>query len=228
MRDLIRAFAEDVAEHLPIAPPVVEIGARAAEGQEHIADLRPLFPGMEYLGCDVQEGPGVDRVEDVHALSFEDESVGAVISLDTLEHVADPLRALEEIHRVLRPGGVVAISSVMFFPIHAHPWDYWRFTPEGFTQLLAPFEARLVVPYGYDLMPETVFGIGVKGPADLRLDRLPRTTAMCDAWARGLRVDLGPLRFSARQLWGMAARASLDATRDRLRRPRRSVRSGQG
>ncbi|MEQ1787214.1 MAG: class I SAM-dependent methyltransferase [Acidimicrobiales bacterium] len=217
MRDLIRAFAEDVATHLPIAPPIVEIGARAAAGQEGIADLRSLFPGREYIGCDVQDGPGVDRIEDVHALSFPDESIGAVLSLDTLEHVADPLRALQEIHRVLKPGGVVAISSVMFFPIHAHPWDYWRFTPEGFAQLLQPFESSLVLPYGYELMPETVFGIGVKGPAELSTDLLPRTTAMCDAWARGLRVDLGPLRFSARQLWGMAAKASLDATRERIR-----------
>ena len=65
-----------------------------------------------------------------------------MICLETLEHVADPIRAVEEMHRVLRPGGVLAISSLMFFPIHAHPWDYWRFTPEGFERLLEPFESR--------------------------------------------------------------------------------------
>ena len=71
------------------------------------------------------------------------------------------------VHRVtgvLEPGGVLAISSLMFFPIHAHPWDYWRFTPEAFELLLAPFESRLVIAQGASILPEGIFGVGVKGP----------------------------------------------------------------
>src|SRR5690606_11290226 len=191
------------------AEPLVEIGARAAEGQEGIADLRSIFGAGDHIGCDIQEGPGVDRIEDVHALSFEDASVGTIICLETLEHVADPLRAVAEMHRALRPGGVLAISSLMFFPIHAHPWDYWRFTPEGFDLLLQPFESRLVVAQGWDLMPEGVFGIGVKGPdPDLGPHRLPRTQRIADHWGRGKRVDFGPMRLSVRELWGHTLRES--------------------
>jgi hypothetical protein len=101
----------------------------------------------------------------------------------------------------------------MFFPIHAHPWDYWRFTPEGFELLLQPFESRLVVAQGWDLMPEGVFGIGVKGPADLRPEHLPRTTEIARTWGEGKRVDLGPMRMSVRELW----RFTLDQTRAALR-----------
>ena len=73
----------------------------AADGQEAIADLRPLFGAREHIGCDIQEGPGVDRIEDIHALTFDDDSIGTIICLETLEHVADPLRAVQEMHRVL-------------------------------------------------------------------------------------------------------------------------------
>jgi SAM-dependent methyltransferase len=218
MRPAVLEFARDVAAHLPLAEPLVELGARAAEGQEDIADLRGIFGAEEHIGCDIQEGLGVDRIEDIHALTFPDASVGTIICLETLEHVADPLRAVEEMHRVLQPGGVLAISSLMFFPIHAHPWDYWRFTPEGFELLLRPFESSLVVAQGWELMPEGVFGIGVKGPADLTPGLLPRTREIAELWGAGQRVDLGPMRMSMRELWRFTLGQTRDALRDKVRR----------
>lgn len=215
MRPAVLEFARDVAASFPIESPLVEIGARAAEGQEGIADLRSIFGAAEHIGCDIQEGPGVDRIEDIHQLSFDDDSVGTIICLETLEHVADPLRAVKEMHRVLRPGGVLAISSLMFFPIHAHPWDFWRFTPEGFELLLEPFESKLVVAQGWDQMPEGVFGIGVKGPAELGVDQLPRTMNIADNWDGGKRVDLGPIRLSVRDLWKLTLKHSAASARDR-------------
>jgi SAM-dependent methyltransferase len=202
MRYAALQFAHDVAENFTIAEPLVEIGSRAAEGQEEIADMRPIFGAKHHIGCDIQEGPGVDRIEDVHHLTFADDEVGTIICLETLEHVADPIRAVEEMHRVLRPGGVLAISSLMFFPIHEHPWDYWRFTPEGFEKLLEPFQTRLVLAHGWELMPEGVYGIGIKGPdPDLGPHRLPRIDRLGKHWDDGLPVDFGPIRLSTRDLW---------------------------
>jgi SAM-dependent methyltransferase len=222
MRPSVRDFAVDVAEGFPIAAPLVEIGARAAAGQEDQADLRAIFGVEPYIGCDIQAGPGVDRIEDVHALGFDDASVGTVLCLETLEHVANPIQAMAEIHRVLRPGGLVAISSLMFFPIHEHPWDYWRFTPQGFELLLAPFESRLVVTEGWELMPEGVFGVGVKGPlpGGLTADRLPRMARRHRQWGRELQVDFGPIRLSVRDLWRHTLRASVAAVRRRVSRTR--------
>lgn len=217
MRPAVVEFAKDVAEQLTIAEPLVEIGARIAEGQEGMADLRAIFGAQTHIGCDIEAGPGVDRLEDVHELSFDDASVGTVVCLETLEHVHDPIRAVEEMHRVLRPGGVLALSSLMFFPIHAHPWDFWRFTPEGFRRLLEPFESRLVVAQGWEQMPEGVFGVGVKGPAELEASRhLPRTTRIGELWGREP-VDLGPIRMTTRDTWALAGRATIDAIRRRLR-----------
>jgi SAM-dependent methyltransferase len=219
VRDGALQFAHDVADNFPIVEPLVEMGARAADGQEAIADLRPVFGAREHIGCDIQAGTGVDRIEDIHALSFDDGSVGTIICLETLEHVFDPLRAVQEMHRVLRPGGLLAISSVMFFPIHAHPWDFWRFTPEGFERLLEPFESRLVLAHGWQLMPEGVYGIGIKGPDPaLTRDRLPRIAAMADHWADDTTVDLGPIRMTTRQLWDFTRHYTTLAARRRVHR----------
>jgi len=163
MRQTIKDFVSICSNYLPIEEPIYEFGSMQVPGQESFADLRSLFLGKEYVGADMREGPGVDKVLNLHNIDLLADSVGAVICLDTLEHVEYVHRALEEIYRVLKPNGIVVISSVMDFPIHDYPYDYWRFTPEAFKSLLKPFAASFVGFAGMEDFPHTVVGIGFKG-----------------------------------------------------------------
>jgi SAM-dependent methyltransferase len=165
MRPNIRDFIEIVSCCLPIVEPIYEFGALQVPGQEGFADMRPFFAHREYVGCDIRQGPGVDMVLDVQKIDLPSEHVGTVVCLDTLEHVEYPHRALEEIHRILKPGGFTVISSVMNFPIHNFPHDYWRFTPQGFASLLKPFAGSFTGFAGDRYFPHTVVGIGFKGQA---------------------------------------------------------------
>ncbi|MEU1278096.1 methyltransferase domain-containing protein [Streptomyces sp. NPDC005805] len=98
------------------------------------ADLAALVaPGGSVTGVDAAEGVlrtarataeerGLDGVRfdvaDVHALPFPDDSFDVVHAHQVLQHVGDPVRALRELRRVCRPGGVVA----------ARDSDYGAFT----------------------------------------------------------------------------------------------------
>lgn len=163
MRGNIREFVRVAAETLEAPEPIVEIGALQVPGQMYSAELRPLFPGKQYIGCDEQEGPGVDQVEDVHNLSFANGSIGTVLMLETLEHVENPLRAMAEVARVLKSQGLAIISSCMDFPVHAYPEDYWRFAPQGFALLLKEFASRRVYIQGHPRFPHSLVGVGRKG-----------------------------------------------------------------
>ncbi len=163
MRKNIKDFAGIVSRTLPIIEPIYEFGSLQVPGQIGFADLRSLFHDREYVGCDMQEGPGVDKLLNLHAIDLPSESAGAVLCFDTLEHVEYPRKALNEIHRILKPDGIAVISSVMNFPIHDYPYDYWRFTPEAFKSLLKPFTDSFVGFQGSRHFPHTVVGIGFKG-----------------------------------------------------------------
>jgi SAM-dependent methyltransferase len=163
MRKLVKRFIKICAETLPISEPIYEFGALQVQLQEGFADLRPFFPGRKYIGADTQEGLGVDAILNLHDIELPSESVGTVLIMDTLEHVEFPRKAIEEVHRILTAEGILLISSVMYFPIHGYPQDYWRFTPEAFKSLLKPFALSFSDFVGDSLFPHTIVGVGFKG-----------------------------------------------------------------
>jgi len=162
MRSNVRFFVELISKDLDIIEPVLEIGSFIVPGQEELANLRSIFQGKQFIGCDMRNGKGVDRIENVECLSLDDESVGTVLILDTLEHVQNCFKALDEIYRILKKEGMVIMSSVMDFPIHDYPSDYWRFTPEAFKLLLNKFPIKILGTQGNPEHPHTVLAMGIK------------------------------------------------------------------
>ncbi len=69
-------------------------------------------------------------VGDVYALDAADASFDVVHAHQVLQHLTDPVRALLEIRRVLRPGGVVAVRdadyAAMMWAPHTPAFDRWR------------------------------------------------------------------------------------------------------
>jgi ubiquinone/menaquinone biosynthesis C-methylase UbiE len=57
-------------------------------------------------------------VADAAAMPFAEGSFDLAISTYTFEHLADPAEVLEEMHRVIKPGGEVFVS----FPPYFSPW----------------------------------------------------------------------------------------------------------
>ena len=94
MRDHNKAFCRLVAETFDCPGPVFEFGSYQVDGQEGYANLRALFPAKNYVGCDMRPGPGVDRVEDVTAISLPDGSAGTVLCIETFEHVFEVRRGV--------------------------------------------------------------------------------------------------------------------------------------
>jgi SAM-dependent methyltransferase len=84
--------------------------AVAGAGELAIADVGcgPVKQVPSAIGVDALAQPGVDVVADLDdGLPFEDASLDHVFAVHVLEHVRDMVAVMAELHRVLRPGGVL-------------------------------------------------------------------------------------------------------------------------
>ena len=108
-----------------------------------------------YLGVDLPssrylDGAHPDAYARAEALPVKGASVDTVLGLSIMTYMPDPLRTLEEMHRVLKPGGVLLLEFTQMAPLHDEPHDYFRFTRYGATSLLerAGFEPLEFIPIG--------------------------------------------------------------------------------
>lgn len=97
-----------------------------------------FFPNR--VALDIRRGAGVQIIGDAQALGIADAAFDVVLCTEVLEHVPEPQRAIDEMFRVLKPGGTLLLTTRFLFPIHDAPHDYFRFTKYGLRHLLRRFE----------------------------------------------------------------------------------------
>ena len=141
VRGRIRSFIERHSERL--GDDVLEVGSRMTSDRAWWIVNRDLARGS-WTGMDMQPGPGVDVVSDLHNLP--DEWLGrfsGVLCSEVMEHVARPWVALPRLCSVIRPGGWMVVTTLFAFPEHGFPDDYYRYSRSGLKLLLedAGFES---------------------------------------------------------------------------------------
>jgi len=121
---------------------VLDVGAGAAQ-------YRPLFAHCEYKTQDSGRltvaqagwaGAGygdIDYVSDISAIPVPDGSFDAVLCTEVLEHVPEPIDAMREISRILRPRGRLLLTAPQRSGKHQAPQHYYGgFTPEWYRTIL--------------------------------------------------------------------------------------------
>jgi len=83
-------------------------------------------------------------------LPFNNNTFDTLLSTQMLEHVSDPKKVIQEMGRVLKPGGIMILSAPMTWPLHEEPYDFFRYTLHGLRHLLqkANFEILDEIPRG--------------------------------------------------------------------------------
>lgn len=89
---------------------------------------------------DVRDHPTIDVLCDAHDLPFGEAEFDAVVAIAMLEHVSDPAQVVSEIHRVLKPDGLVYSEIPFLQRVHAGAHDYTRFTMLGHRRLFRMFD----------------------------------------------------------------------------------------
>jgi SAM-dependent methyltransferase len=121
---------------------VLDVGGRIQPYRSLIANrLR------RYVAVDLRSTPLVSIVARAEQLPLRDSQFDLVICTQMLEYIADPSVVIDEIHRVLRPGGILLVSVPSACPMDSEQ-EYWRFLPQGLRRLLAGFTSVEIVAEG--------------------------------------------------------------------------------
>ena len=158
-------------------------GSRGNREDPTRAWIKPLTASSTYLILDPVSTYHPDIIGDVMALPMEAEQYEAVICLAVLEHVPRPWVAVGEMHRVLKPGGLLFAYVPFLSPYHAltgYYGDYFRYTEDGIRALCERFTDVRVA--------------AVRGPAETLAHLVPgRQTLLrrIGRWVDGLRRSSG-------------------------------------
>ncbi len=123
-------FFSTYLEKTNVKLKVLDVGSYDVNGS-----YKKLFPASEfdYIGIDMESGPNVDLPVKTpyHWPEFKSDSFDLIISGQAFEHNEFFWLTMEEIARVLKPGGKVCIIAPNGFEEHRYPVDCYRFFSDG-------------------------------------------------------------------------------------------------
>lgn len=122
------------------------------KGNRYNPDLRWLKPYLEKVDYKIMDPVSTyepDIVGDIHNIPFEDNSVESILCIAVLEHVENPIKACEEMYRVLKPDSYCVVYVPFLYYYHAEKGyygDYWRFTKDTINVLFKKFKTIEIEP----------------------------------------------------------------------------------
>lgn len=103
----------------------------------------PYFKRARVETLDIDQKAGATYTADIcknNEKVITEGTFDFVVCTEVLEHTLQPFDAVKEIHRILKPGGLVFASTPFNFRIHGPLPDCWRFTEHGIRALFKDFE----------------------------------------------------------------------------------------
>ncbi len=143
------------ATGLPAQSAVLDVGAGNGPYRQFLShcsyktqDFSALTP--EQLRDHKGYGP-IDYVCDATAIPVPDNHFDVVLCTEVLEHVSEPIKVIQEIARVLKPGGKLLLTAPLCSGIHQEPYHFYGgYTPYWYQKFLpqAGFAELSVEPNG--------------------------------------------------------------------------------
>ncbi len=142
-------FVKEQASLLPRGTKILDVGAGKTP-------YRHLFEHCNYYAQDFAQHAGstegpmaeknswfygkLDYVCDAISIPVEDESFDAILCTEVIEHVTHPGSVLQEISRILKPGGKLILTAPLTSGLHQEPHHYFGgFTPYYYNNRLTDF-----------------------------------------------------------------------------------------
>lgn len=188
---------------LPAGLRLLDAGAGECQYKRHCAHLKYVAQDVAVYDATSDVGlqnPGwsfnqVDIISDIVDIPEPDASFDVVLCTEVLEHLPDPVRALDEMARLLKPGGMMIVTAPFWSLTHQAPFHF----ATGFNRFFYEHHfARL----GFDVVELTPNGSFFECLAQ----EVRRVPSMMERFtgARPDQLDLIGMQIVLRMAWRMA------------------------
>jgi len=116
---------------------VIDLGGKRENKRGNFIPPEEQANAWWYINLDLTTNPNI--FADVTHTPIQSGSVDCILCTEVLEHLPDPQSCVDEIHRLLCNGGMAYVSVPFFYPVHADPYDFQRFTEDGLRHLFREF-----------------------------------------------------------------------------------------
>ena len=117
------------ANKIPKGSKVLDIGAGGCPHREkfnHCKYFTQDFTQLSDLQIQNQEVYGrIDFVSDILEIPVPDKSYDAILCTEVIEHIPDPISAIQEMSRILKPGGILLITAPLQSGLHQEPYHFY-------------------------------------------------------------------------------------------------------
>lgn len=129
---------EEENKHFAIS---MKSGAKVLDAGCGDAPYRHLFKQQIYESADLASGDrsydkDITYICDLKNIPVNDSTYDHIICNQVLEHISEPQLVIDELARVLKPGGTILFTAPLFYQEHEQPHDYFRYTKYAWNYLL--------------------------------------------------------------------------------------------
>jgi ubiquinone/menaquinone biosynthesis C-methylase UbiE len=138
------AWVRAKAATIPSGARVLDVGAGTCPYRNFFAHCKyethdfKKYEGVK-LGNTSEYGQ-IDYVSEIVAIPAPDNSFDAILCTEVLEHVPEPIEALREMARLVKPGGRLLITAPLGSGLHQLPFHFYGgYTPEWYRHFAKKF-----------------------------------------------------------------------------------------
>lgn len=125
-------WIEQTLKKIPEGLTILDAGAGECQFKKFCGHLKYIsqdfaqYHGEGEIGLQMGswDNSKLDIISDILSIPLPDHSVDAVMCTEVLEHIPDPLRAIKEFNRLIKPGGYLLITAPFVSLTHFAPYHF--------------------------------------------------------------------------------------------------------